>query len=98
MFFDCGPAIGFDNAQELLRFARSSDWNNQTPSCFQLGYQRIRDARAAGRYQNPVIGPISVPAQRSVKSFNRSVINSQFINALLSESCQFTNTFNRVNL
>ena len=66
-----------DDTDEFLRLTRFANWNHQTASDFQLRDQRIGNAWPTGRYQDPIIGAVSAPTERAIKSFNRSVVDSE---------------------
>ena len=98
MLFNLMPAFGLYHTDELLRLARISDGNHQASAGFQLSYQRIRYPGPAGCYQNPIVRTIGIPAQRTVESLNRRIVNSQLTYAALRLAGQFTKALNRVNL
>src|SRR5437879_4449357 len=98
MLFDLMPAFGLDHANEFLRLPRLADWNDEASAGFQLGYQRIGNARATGSHQNPIVRTVGIPAQRAIESLHRSVVDSQITYAALGLAGQFTNALNRVNL
>jgi len=72
-------AFTLDDADEFLRLTRFANGNHQTASDFQLARSRIGECVATGRYQDPIIGAVSAPTERAIKSLNRSVVDFQVL-------------------
>src|ERR1043166_5594137 len=77
VLFDLRLGFGFDHSHQLLRLSRGADGNYEAASHFQLGHERIGNARPAGSYQNRIVWPMAAPSQRSVESFHSRVVDSQ---------------------
>src|SRR5258708_4640295 len=92
------PSFSLSHADEFLRFAGFANRNYQATTDFQVWDQGLRDPRPSGRNQNSIVGPISIPTQRPIKSFDCGVVNSQVSNPALGLTSQFADALDRVNL
>src|ERR1700730_2802715 len=98
VLFDFMPSLSLNNANQFLRLTRLANWNHQTTTNFQLCDQGIGNACPPGLNQDPIIGTVSAQTERAVKSFDRSVVDSQFPDASLRFACQVADALNRVDL
>src|SRR5436190_12880411 len=98
MLFIFLTSFSLDHSEEFLRFARLANRNHQTPANFQLGDQRSRNPRTSCGDENGVVWTMRAPSQRSVKCFNRRIVDAQLANAPLRFSRELTNALDRINL
>src|SRR5258707_14967300 len=98
VFFDLSPSFRLDHAHQTLRLARFADRNYQTTANLQLRDQRFGNLRPTCCYQNSIIWPVSAPAERTVKSLDRRIVNPEGANAGLRFARQLADAFYRVNL
>src|SRR5258708_14098798 len=98
MFFDPGAGFRLDHAHQTLRLAGFADRNYQTATNLQLRDQRFGNFRPTCVTQNSIIRTVSAPAERTVKSLDRRIVNPEGANAGLRFARQLADPFYRLSL
>src|SRR5690242_7960575 len=98
MIFYFRSAIGFEDTNQTLTLTRVAHWHDKTTAEFELRNQWIRNCWTTGRDENGIVRSVRSPTKCAVKTFHRSVVDSELSNSRLSFAREVANAFNRVNL